>query len=257
MTGKAARALVWPGIAAALAIGFLGGLGVWQLQRLAWKEALLADMAARMSAPAEPLPNEASWPQLDPGNYDYRHVRVSGSFVHEKEAHVFRPRNGEPGYLVLTPLRLSSGFYVIVNRGFVPQAAKDPSTRSAGLSPGTLSLTGLMRPPEGRNFFTPSDEPENNIWYTRDPAQIAAHAGLTPVAPFTIDADFDRQRNSLPRGGSTLVAIRNDHSRLCVDVVRPRRRTCRRLCHICMAAAAKSRLASPGWMCSGRAFRDR
>lgn len=211
MTGKAARGLFWPGTAAALGVGLLCGLGVWQLQRLAWKETLLADMAARMGAPAEPLPSEAGWPQLDPGNYDYRHVQVSGSFVHEKEAHVFRARDGEPGYLVLTPMRLSSGSFVIVNRGFVPQAAKASSARSAGLTPGTVSLTGLMRPPEGRNFFTPADDPANNIWFTRDPGQIAAHAGLAPVAPFTIDADLDPQRDSLPRGGGTLVALRNDH----------------------------------------------
>jgi surfeit locus 1 family protein len=207
----AGRSLVWPGLAAALGFVLLCGLGIWQLQRLAWKEALLADMAERMAAPAEPLPEETAWPALDPGGYDYRHVKVTGRFIHAQEAHVFRPRDGEPGYLILTPLQLSSGAYVIVNRGFVPQAEKDPSTRRAGLTPGTLILTGLMRPPEARNLFTPADDPLANIWFTRDPAAIAAHAALAPVAPFTIDADFEHDSAVLPRGGATVVAIRNDH----------------------------------------------
>jgi surfeit locus 1 family protein len=207
----AVRSLMWPGLAAAIGFAILCGLGIWQLQRLAWKEGLLADMAARMAAPAVPLPSEAAWASLDSGQYDYRHVQVSGRFVHAKEALVFRPRDGEPGYLVMTPLALGSGSYVIVNRGFVPEAAKDPTNRTAGLLAGTVSLTGLMRPPEGRNLFTPADDPDGNIWFTRDPAAIAAHAGLSPVAPFTIDADLERDTQTLPRGGATLVAIRNDH----------------------------------------------
>lgn len=207
----AVRKLLWPAVATAIAFSLLCALGVWQLHRLAWKEALLSEIAARSSAPAVPVPAEIDWPRLDPAAYDYRHVSVSGTFLHDKEAHVFRPTNNEPGYLILTPLRLSSGAYVIVNRGFVPQAAKDPAKRAAGQPPGTVSLSGLMRPPESRNLFTPNDDPGQNIWFTRDPAGIAASLGLAPVAPFSIDADRNAESPALPRGGATLLAIRNDH----------------------------------------------
>ena len=114
-------------------------------------------------------------------------------FEHGMEALVFRPSGGsagkEPGYHVLTPLRLTSGGYVIVNRGFVPLDRKEQSSRLAGQIKGEIMVTGLMRQPEARNFFTPPDKPAAGQYFTRDPGSIATHFGLAPAAPFSIDAD--------------------------------------------------------------------
>ena len=88
-----------------------------------------------------------------------------------------------PGYLVLTPLRLDDGAHVIVNRGYVPQELKDPAKRAQSRAAGEVEVTGLMRPPEPRNLFTPVDEPGKGIYFTRDPAEFAAHFGLARTAP--------------------------------------------------------------------------
>jgi surfeit locus 1 family protein len=203
--------------AALLAFVVLIGLGTWQLHRLAWKEGLLAAIAARSTGSPAPVPPESAWGGLNPDDYEYRRVRLSGTFDHAKEALVFRPHGqgpaaGEgPGYLVLTPLRLESGASVIVDRGYVPAARRDPSTRAAGQVEGEVVVTGLMRGPESGNLFTPADDPARGQWYTRDPEAIARHFDIARAAPFTVDADDAGAPGGWPKGGQALLAIPNDH----------------------------------------------
>ena len=206
------RSLLWPAIATLIGCVFLVLLGVWQLHRLAWKEGLIAEIAARAKAPPQPLPPPGEWAQLRPDDYEYRHVELDGVFDNGKEALVFRPAGGlsrEPGYLVLTPLKLDSGAYVIVNRGFIPVDLKDPAAR--GEIEGRTHLTGLMRQPESRNFFTPADDPETDQYFTRDPALIARHFGLATAAPFSVDADENPKSAVLPRGGASELTFPNNH----------------------------------------------
>ncbi len=193
------------------------GLGLWQLERLHWKEALIAEIEMRSMALPVPLPSPAEWPNLTPDEYDYRHVEAKGTFAQDKEVLVFHgqglSRKGinEPGYLVLVPLRLASGGTVIVNRGFVPERLKDKATRIAGEIEGSVTVTGLMRPPEPRNVFTPADVPAENRYFTRDPAMIATALGLAGAAPFTIDADDISMPGGWPKGGTTEIVIPNNH----------------------------------------------
>ncbi len=208
--------LFWPALFTGLCCAFLVSLGIWQLQRLAWKEGLIAQIEARAKAPPTPLPAPNQWPSLDPQSYEYRHVELDGTLENDKEALVFRPSGGglmqEPGYLVLTPLRLASGAYVIVNRGFVTEANKMPGARLAGQTEGPNHITGLMRQPESRNFFTPADNPATGQYFTRDPALIAAHFGLSNAAPFNIDADAaPLPPGGWPKGGATALAFPNNH----------------------------------------------
>ena len=210
------RSLIWLGLLTSLALALLIGLGVWQLQRLAWKENLIAEVSARVAAPAAESPAEADWGKLAPDDYDYRHVSVSGVYEFSRQVLVFRAleqargRYSGPGYLVLTPLRLAGGAHVIVNRGFVPQ---DQKARFAAPTPDAEDqtiVTGLMRPSEPRNWFTPSDDPAHGQWFTRDPAAIAAALKIERAAPFTIDADAGAP-GQLPQGGETVLAFPNSH----------------------------------------------
>lgn len=204
-------------VATLLILALLVGLGVWQLQRLAWKTGLLDTIAARTTAPPVPLPPEAEWAGLSVPDYAYRHVTVQGTFDHGREVRVFRPL-ADPhgpfsglGDLILTPLHLPSGAVVIVNRGFVPEDRTDPATRAAGQVEGPVTVTGLMREPESRNTFTPADDPAGRLWFTRDPASVAATLGLTRAAPFTIDQDASAIPGGLPQGGETVLSIPNNH----------------------------------------------
>lgn len=214
-----ARSLIWPGVFALAALAILLSLGVWQLQRLAWKEGLLARLESRMAAAPVALPPQADWPALVRGDFEYRRVRATGTLLHDREVYIFRAGGGQgtrgrgPGYHVLTPLRLEGGAFVLVNRGFVPERLKDPATRKDTAPPGTVTVTGLLRAPEGRNAFTPPDKPQQRIWYTRDPEAMGAQLGLRRVAPFVIDQDLrtDLAADQWPKGGAARINIPNNH----------------------------------------------
>jgi surfeit locus 1 family protein len=209
-----ARSLAAPAAATLIALAILISLGVWQLKRLAWKEALIAAVESRVTTPAVDLPPPADWPTLDPATYEYRHVRAIGVYDLTHQALVFRSlssprgRYSGPGYLVMTPLRLAGGESVLVNRGFVPEERKS----SADLGPsGEVEVTGLMRASEGRTWFTPSDAPARGQWFTRDVDGLAKTLGLGPHAPFSIDADANPEHGALPQGGETILAFPNNH----------------------------------------------
>lgn len=208
-----ARPLLLPALFATAVFAVLVSLGVWQLHRLTWKEGLLAQIDERLKAPAHPLPPASSWPSLSQAADEYRHVTVSGVFDHAKEAFVFRTAGaglGEAGFYVMTPLRLDGGGTLFVNRGFVPERLRDPAQRAADQVTGSVTLSGVLRWPEDRNMFTPSDEPSRRTWYTRDPPSIAKALDVADAAPFSLDADPD-PKGAVLRGGATTVNIRNDH----------------------------------------------
>jgi len=211
------RSLLWLGLFTALGLAGLVGLGVWQLQRLAWKEALIAEVAGRAAAPPVDAPAPAEWASLEPTDYEYRHVRFAGVYDFAHQALVFRaldqPRGrfGGPGYLVLTPLRLADGSDVIVNRGFIPLDHKDRFADPQQQASGPVVVSGLMRASEPRNWFTPADDPAHGLWFTRDPGAIAKALKLPRAAPFTVDADATGKPGDLPQGGETILAFPNNH----------------------------------------------
>ena len=212
-----ARGLVLPAILSLIGIAVLLGFGFWQLERLAWKEALVAHVEARTRAPPVALPAESEWSRVNYEDDEYRRVILSGSFRHDRETFIYtvlsnRPRGfSGPGFFVLTPLELVSGASVVVNRGFVPLDRKDPATRREGQVSGPVSITGLLRMPEQANFFTPSNDPARDAWYRRDPGEIARARRIERAAPFTIDADNTPNPGGLPQGGETRVTFSNNH----------------------------------------------
>jgi surfeit locus 1 family protein len=209
------RGLIAPAVATIVCAALLVDLGVWQLQRLAWKEALIAAVESRAHAAPLEAPPEADWPRLDPADYEYRRVRLVGVFDGSRQVIVFRAlseprgRYGGPGYLVMTPLILADGAAVLIDRGFVPEPRK--ATAGDGISGGETTVVGLMRASEARNLFTPSDDSASGQWFTRDVGAIARAEKLTRVAPFFIDADAGPDPGALPEGGETILAFPNNH----------------------------------------------
>lgn len=212
-----ARGLLLPSLAALVALAVLVGLGCWQLERLAWKNDLVAQVEARVHEPPIPLPGPSRWDDFDRAQDEYRPVTAHGRFDHSREVLIYtvlsdtsRPFKG-PGFWVLTPLMQADGSAIIVNRGFVPDDRRAPARRSEGQVEGTVTVTGLVRFPEEANWFVPDNAPERNVWYRRDPEEIGRAKGLERVAPFTIDADATPNPGGLPQGGETRLAFPNKH----------------------------------------------
>ncbi len=215
----ARRQRSWRGLLlpAAIAFGVLIALGTWQLQRRAWKEGLIAAVTERVNAPTVALPLAASWSSLDQARDEYRRVTARVQFDNPHEglvyaaASAFRPDVSGPGYWVFTPARLTDGSVVIINRGFVPDGRQDPRTRPQGQIGGPVEITGVIRWPDARHWFTPKDDPAKNLWFSRDPQAIAAAKGLGPVAPFYIEQESPVPPGGLPQPGRLVVNLPDNH----------------------------------------------
>lgn len=207
------RSYVLAAVLTALALAVLIGLGTWQLQRLHWKEDLVARVGARVSEPPSKLPTPAEWPKLDLAAWEYRPVEAAGRFRHDLESRVYTLLSDAigslegPGYWIMTPLELADGTgTILVNRGFVPLETAQPLERPEG----EVAVRGLLRGPEDRNMFTPDDRPGGRLFYARDAGAIGSGLGLAEVAPFTIDAAATPP-GTLPQGGETRLVFPNRH----------------------------------------------
>jgi surfeit locus 1 family protein len=225
------------------------GLGTWQIQRKAWKEALIATLEQRLSAAPVDLPPREQWGRLDPAKDEFRHVKFFAAFVPGAEALVYagssalRSDVSGPGYWVLAPARLSAGGLIVINRGFVPEGRQDPATRSGSEIVGNAELVGVMRWPEPRGTFSPKDQPERNLWFVRDPVAIASAKGWGDVAPFFIELESpSAARRAAPgRGAEGEPAQRASAIR---DHLVWARRGCGR--DVCFLASRPPSSAAPG-----------
>jgi len=206
------RPMLWPTLFGVIALAILISLGNWQMDRLAWKEGLLAKIEAGLSAEPGPLPASESWQDLDPVSLRYTPAEAVGRFVHEAEVHVYISSiEGEPGYHVITPLELAAGGWLLVDRGFVPIRRKEASTRMPGQVEGEVAVAGILISPDDANAFTPEPDLIKNVWYHRPIDRIADQAGLSPVFPLMLDADSTENPGGLPVGGQTRLELKNPH----------------------------------------------
>lgn len=157
-------------------------LGCWQVQRLQWKTDLIAKCEDRLFREPLPLP-----PRVDPvavaEDFDYRRVYCTGTLRHDQEMLIGpRMRDGEQGFMVVTPLERADGSTVLVNRGWIPKRLRDQRARARDSLPtGEVTVEGLLRKPWKKNMFTPDNRPDKREFYFPDVKQMAELTGAQPV----------------------------------------------------------------------------
>jgi len=167
---RLALAITLAGIALTVA------LGIWQVQRLAWKQGLLAEIDRAEAAPAIPLPPDpVPFAKVRAeGRFDGAHAVYYGALV----------RGGRPGARLLVPLLRDGAAPVLVDRGFVPLPWDgDPATAAA-----SGAVEAYVRPPDTAGWFTPADDPAARRFYTLDPAAIGRAIGVPGLAPYVLVA---------------------------------------------------------------------
>ena len=197
-----------------LALAILVSLGTWQVYRLQWKEALLADIDARIHE--EPVPVSEIESRIGQGQaIEYTPMQATGTFDHGRERHFLATYDGQPGFYVYTPLTLGDGKILFVNRGFVPDELKDPAKREDSQVAGTVTITGLARSrlDEKPSMMVPDNDPAKNMFFWKDLDAMASSTALpqAEVEPFFLDADDSPNPGPWPKGGVTQIDLPNNH----------------------------------------------
>jgi len=177
----------------------LSFLGVWQLQRLQWKNNLVTQIDAAQNLPAlGTLPENF-------GGLEYRKVALTGKFEYDKVLHLIGRQIGNfPGFFMLTPLVLEDdGRVILVNRGFAP-------VNKEAKPEGTQTIEGVIRPAREKRFFAPENIPTKNVWFYEDVLAMsdATEINLTPVI---IEQIGKNEAGKFPILSDGKINLRNDH----------------------------------------------
>lgn len=207
-TGRMLAVALLVGVAA----GFLA-LGQWQLERRAWKLALIAIVEDRIHREPVAAPGPDRWADVDTADDGYRPVRLEGRWLAGRDTFVQATTGLGSGFWLLTPLEARDGSRTLVNRGFVSRRVA-PAPAEAD-----VVVTGLLRISEPGGGFPRRNDPQADRWYSRDVAAIASRRGIDRVAPYFVDVQAPP--TTAPRDvpdpavapvpGLTVVAFRNAH----------------------------------------------
>ncbi|CAD5123282.1 DgyrCDS11641 [Dimorphilus gyrociliatus] len=193
-------------------------LGTWQVQRRKWKLGLIEDLQKRTTA--EPVELPVDFQELE--DMEYRKVKVTGRFDHRREICI-EPRSrlesddskrsglgsssATIGAHIITPFILEDrNSTILINRGWVPRGKVKPNSRPEGQINNTITLTGVVRTTEKRQYT--KNKPEMNQWFNRDVEEMSYYLDTDPVF---LDADHSSTIPGGPIGGQTRVTLRNEH----------------------------------------------
>jgi len=201
------RPHLWPTLFTVPAVIFMAGLSVWQLERRTWKWDLIETRQSRIAAPPVKLP------QTHPSSaFEYRRVALRGTYLHDRELYLgARSMRSNPGYHILTPMALTGGGVILVNRGWVPLARKDPAKRSAGQIDGEVEIVAHIRFGRKSGWLTPDNEPAKNFWFYVDVPAMTAHAKLKNARTFYVQAAGKSTPGVWPRPVPIRINLPNNH----------------------------------------------
>lgn len=176
------RRYLFPLILGVLGCAILISLGVWQLQRMAWKEAMLVDIQRSIEGAPVPLPAA-----VDP-SMKYLPVTVSGTTTGQEIDVLSGTRESGGGYQVVSGLVLDDGRRILLDRGFVDQDHKHDPRPPVG-----LTVAGNLHWPQEKGSATPDPNLDANIWFARDVPAMAAQLDTLPILVVAAEVAGDAQ----------------------------------------------------------------
>lgn len=192
------RRMVLPLIFGLGVAAVLAGLGTWQMKRLAWKEGVLAEIEARIAAPAVALPETP-----EAGRDRYLPVTAEGRIGAPSIRVLMSLRNIGAGYRVISRFE-TGGRVVMIDRGFIRAAETIPEPPA-----GVVRVTGNLHWPDEVNSSTPEPDLEAEIWFARDVPAMAAALGAEPV--LIVARDLSQTEAPLTPLPVDTAGIPNDH----------------------------------------------
>ena len=194
-----------------LAFSILCALGIWQLQRLEWKQGLIERIDTRVHQEPISLQQVASvWGET--ADVAYLPLTITGQFLHHQERYFYSLTFGKVGWEVFTPFDTGTGI-ILVNRGFILEHFQNPASRSEGQVEGVVTLTGLARESGFQGDFVPDNDEAGNVWYWRDLMSMSVSVGISEenILPFYLDLVSPAPPGGVPLPGVTRLQIPNKH----------------------------------------------
>jgi surfeit locus 1 family protein len=204
------RPSIWFSVFMGFALLVLLWLGLWQLDRRAWKIELIEAAGSRSIGKALPI-DEVIDGAEDLRSILFQKVVLSGSFDHSKEAYLFASRPEGIGYKVTTPFLREGHRPVLVDRGFVPESAVDPKSRREGQPKGPVKITGLIRLEGVGTFGVAAKQDGKPIWTYRDLAGMAQFMGLADPLPVFVEILPNGPTNTWPKPLEPDFSFPNNH----------------------------------------------
>ena len=182
-----------------LGAAFLAGLGVWQVQRLHWKEGVIAEISGRIDAAPVPLP---AMPQEAQDNF--LPVALTGRFTGPPLRVLGAWRAAGTGFRIVAPLMTEAGRRVMVDLGVIPLDTADDDA-AVPLPQGDVTVTGNLNWPDDLNSGTPPAE--GDTWFARDVdamadvllterVMVVARSVTPPAAPVPVPVGVEGIPNS-------------------------------------------------------------
>ena len=202
---------IWPILlSTVIGLAILVTLGVWQVQRLQWKEALLAQLAANAAAPPTSLAAVAAM-AAEGRDPEFVRVKFSGSYQNDAGKKMIATYQGGQGWTIITPAAAADGWAVIVDRGRIPGARAETFDKPEGV----VDIEGVVRKHDrGQGMFDPHNDPTGNLWYWWDvPGMLAASGlpeGLKPF-PYVVQLLPSSTAAEFPRPEEPQANLANNH----------------------------------------------
>ena len=175
------RRMILPLLFGLVGCAILIALGSWQLQRLAWKQGILAQISARLTDTPVALP---ALP--DPAGDKYLPVRVTGRFTGSEIDVLASLKEVGAGYRVIAAFRTDDGRMILIDRGFLPE-----DQRARPRLATTAVIVGTLHWPDESDSFTPPPDAAREIWFARDVPAMAAKLQTEPVLIVAREATGD------------------------------------------------------------------
>lgn len=157
------RRMIGPVLFGVIGVAILISLGVWQLQRLAWKEAKLAAIEAMLVDKPGALPAQ---PRMEADRY--RGVVVKGGFTGEAVYKLDSLADQGPGKRVIAVFVTQDNRRILVDRGiWLDGSAATPTLAHAAQVVGNLDW------PQEADSFTPPPDAKTGLWFARDVPAMA------------------------------------------------------------------------------------
>ena len=175
-------------------------LGFWQLQRLEWKEAIIADIEAQEAV--DPTQTPLDLETADNFAMGY----IDGTFNPNMISIQPRTKDGQVGQHIYSVIQTAQGQNLAVNFGWL-RAGETPTVADLYLE----RFIGYLREPDKPNAFTPSNDPANNKWYGFDEESFKRYFNVDNLNDKVLYATYPLSvRNVQPFEG--LPRPRNKHA---------------------------------------------